>query len=238
MAREDLYAGGLAAGATVAGTGALVASSGNRMRQQGRAQARANAGSRGEGVRGGRLVRAGQQIVDEGNKELKGMARVGSNGKTVYIKPTGGFAPTKKIRSGIDQGKATSAEGRAQSAAGKARRPRAVAGLKQMRRGRLVARGGFGLAAIGGLAALGSVAAGERYRSGRVKAIDLALNPPKSAPVRPDRAAEIKALAPKRPREGFRPIVENPATGKLTVVQSARVKAYDDAWRKQIGDWE
>jgi|GEM_PF-2622684 len=194
MAREDRYSAGLATGAGVAGVGALVASAGGRMRQQGRAQARANAGSRGQTVRGGRLVRVGGQMIDEGNKGLGQFRRVaGKNGKTVYIKPGGGFAPTKAFQSTIAQGKDTRAAGGAQISSGKLRRVKAIEGVGQMRRGRLIARGGVGAAALGGVAALGSVAAGERYRSRRARAMDDALRPAASKVERP--ASDYRAMA-------------------------------------------
>ena len=193
MAREDLYAGGLAAGAGAAGAGALAASTGNRMRQQGRAQARANSGSRGQTVRGGRLVRAGGQLIYEANKGLGQFRRVkGSNGKTVYMKPAGGFAPTKAFQDDIKQGKTIRTTGAGQIATAKTRRVKAIQGIGQMRRGRLVARGGIGAAALGGLVALGSVAAGERYRTKRTRSMDTALLPPPAKVERP--ASEYRAM--------------------------------------------
>ena len=54
-------------------------------------------------------------------------------------------------------------------------------------------------------------------------------------PVR-DKHKEIAALAPKRPPEGSRTFAENPATGKHEEQKSARVKAWEDSWRKQLGE--
>ena len=51
-----------------------------------------------------------------------------------------------------------------------------------------------------------------------------------------DRAAEMRALRPKRPAEGSRKFREDPNTGKWSEEQSARVKAWEDAWRQQIGE--
>ena len=56
-----------------------------------------------------------------------------------------------------------------------------------------------------------------------------------TTPVR-DKHKEIAALAPKRPPEGSRTFAENPETGKHEEQKSARVKAWEDSWRKQLGE--
>jgi hypothetical protein len=179
MAREDRYAGGLAGGAALAAGGAGALGAGNQMRAAGRAQVRANSGSRGDKVRGGRLVRAGSDDVRSGKQGLAGLRKVpGKDGKVRYMNPTGGgFARTKGFNEQIAQGKQTAQRGGSMINESRGKRQRSLQGLKMMRKGRLVALGGALGASVGGATAVGSVAAGERYRAKRVQERDAALHP-------------------------------------------------------------
>jgi hypothetical protein len=178
MAREDKYAAGLAGGALLAAGGAGAVGAGRRMRREGRATVRANSGSRGDKVRGGRLVRAGADDVRSGQRGLGQFRQVaGKDGKTRYMKPGGGFAPTKGLNEQIQRGKDVAGKGRGMIAGAGLKRSRSAAGVKAMKRGRLVARAGGAAAVLGAAGAVGSVAAGERYRGKRVRQMDAALNP-------------------------------------------------------------
>jgi len=101
----------------------------------------------------------------------------GKNGKTVYMKPGGGFAPTRQYADRIAQGKQARSRGAGMIQESKSKRSRSLQGVSAMKRGRLVARGGVATAALGALGAVGSVKAGERYRTDRVRQMDQALNP-------------------------------------------------------------
>ena len=170
MKPEDKYTAAVAGGAGLSLAGLAAASQGARMRREGRVQARANSGSRGDAVRGGRLFRAGSASVAEGREGLGQFRRVkGANGKTVYMKPGGGFAPSKQFTSMIEQGKDSVRRGGQLAFEAKGKRARAVEGLSAMKRGRLVRRGGIGVAVAGGVAALGAGAAGERFHSKRTQ---------------------------------------------------------------------
>lgn len=237
MAREDKYAAGLAGGTGLALGGAYAATAGRNMRRDGRAQASANRGSRGMDVRGGRLIRAGSDQVREGSRSLGQFKRVtNKNGTTTYLKPGGGFAPTKQFTEQISRGNQTARQGEAFVSSAKSRRAKAVAGLKQMKRGRFVARGGAIAAGLGAATAVGSVAAGERYRSRRVRQMDSALNPALARREPAGRNQQVAALRPKRAPEGARKFREDPTTGKWTEEQSARVKQWEDSWRRQLGE--
>ena len=195
MAPEDKYSAGLAAGAGLGTAGALTFAAGNRIRREGRLLARANAGSRGERVRGGRLVRAGQDQVMEGHQGLTALKRVkGKDGKVRYMNPTGGgFASVNPLKDLQAAGKQTAERGSSLIRSAGFKRQNALSGLKAMRKGRLVARGGAAAAVAGGALAVGSVAAGERYRAKRVEQIDGALRPKKAPAARP--AQEYRDMA-------------------------------------------
>lgn len=194
MAPEDKYSAGLAAGAGLGAAGALTTAAGSRIRREGRLKARANAGSRGERVRGGRLVRAGRDQVAEGNQGLSQFKRVqGKDGKTRYMNPTGGgFATVKPFTDLQAAGKQTVERGGSMIRSAGFKRQNALSGLKAMRKGKLVARGGAAAAVAGGALAVGSVAAGERYRSKRVRQIDGALRPKAAPAARP--AQDYRAM--------------------------------------------
>lgn len=175
MRPEDKYTAGIAGGAGLGLAGLGAYRYGRSEQAAGRAQARANAGSRGMQVRGGRLVRQGRDMQRSGQSQLSAFDRkVDGKGRTQYFQ-NGKFAPSKGPLAEIAVGQQAFESGRGMKREGNARRLSAMSGIKRMKTGRLVRRGGLAAMAAGAGAAVGSVALAERHRSKKTAARDSAV---------------------------------------------------------------
>jgi len=227
---EDRDTAGAAGGAALAAASAGGIAAGNSMSRKGRKQVRRNSGGRGDQVRGGRLQRAGASMSREGREGLGKFRRIETKAGPRYMDGNK-FARSKQFTSMIEDAKGVSAKGRQQSAKGAKKRSRSAAGVKAIKRGRLVRAGG----AAGALAGVGltaaSIASAERRQSRRSKERDAALRPVKPQEWKDTRT--LSQLRPKRAPEGSRKFAEDPKTGKLVEQPTLRQRQYDEELRRR-----
>ena len=171
MRPEDQYTAGIAGGAGLGAAGAAAFAGGSRMRREGREQVRANSGGRAFVVRSQRLNRAASDIGRVSRDQLGKLRRVDTKNGPVYMKG-GKFAPSKEfVRMGQDA-QAIRRNATNQFMVGVGRQARSSEGVKAMKVGRLVRRGGLAAMAAGLGLGGASVAAAERRQSRRTRERD------------------------------------------------------------------